>query len=171
MAYSIGRSGARPLHQAVWILVVVVPLMACKKSDEDQSRADGEQEHAEEAKPAAVITKPLEQLTKDDVGATCEGIGWQNSGVTFSSSGETANVMASCTKESPDGTPSPDGKKRLRLRIAWFKEAPDGLARRKQDLDGDQSAYEVQGNYVLAVTMHGKPQAESQKILDRLLGK
>jgi hypothetical protein len=122
-------------------------------------------------KQAALVTKPAAQLTVDEVGALCVKLGWENSGVTSSGSGDTSNIMASCTKESPEGSPSPDGKKRLRMRVAVYKEKPDGIEPRKKDLDGDKGAYEVQGNTVLAVVVYDKPKDEAAKVLARLLGK
>lgn len=149
-------------NKGVLVACVALALLACKKGNEDGEPA---------GKSGPVFTKPLAELTQDDVGGACAKVGWSNSGVTSSSSGNYSNIMASCTKESPDGTPSPDGKKRLRMRIAVYKEPADGIEQRKKQLDGENGAYEVQGSHVLAVVLYDKPKDEAVKVLKTLLGK
>jgi hypothetical protein len=146
-------------------LAAVLSLLAC------QSGGSGGSASSKGDKQAALVTKPFAQLTQNEVGALCEKLGWSNSGVTSSGSGDQSNIMASCTKESPDGSPSPDGKKRLRMRVAVYKETPAGIEPRKKDLDGDHGAYEVQGSTVLGVVVYDKPKDAAAEVLSRLLGK
>jgi hypothetical protein len=148
-------------------LVAALSLAACQSGGGGSGSSKGDKGE----KQAALVTKPLAQLTVDEVGALCEKLGWSNSGVTSSGSGDESNIMASCSKESPDGTPSPDGKKRLRMSVAVFKDKPAGIEYRKKSVDGDNGVYEVQGNAVLSVVMTDKPKAEAAKMLARLLGK
>lgn len=149
--------------EALAVAVVLAgALLACKKS----GGSDGSG-----GKAGPVITKPFAELTKDDIGQTCVALGWSNSGVTFSSGAGSSNIMASCTKESPEGTPSPDGKKRLRMRVAVYTDPAAEVAGRKQRLESEGGAAEVQGNVTLGVVVYDKPKSEAQQVLGKLLGK
>jgi hypothetical protein len=162
----MGNLGIRRLQVLGMVgLGVALGTVACQSGGGDGSGS------GKGDKQAALVTKPFAQLTQDDVGALCEKLGWSNSGVTSSGTADESNIMASCTKESPDGRPSPDGKKRLNMRVAVYKEKPAGIEPRKKDLDGDNGAYEVQGNIVLGVVIYDKPKDEAAKMLARLLGK
>lgn len=149
--------------QALAVAVVLAAvLLACKKSDGTDG-AGGKQ--------GPIITKPFAELSKEDIGQTCVALGWSNSGVTFSSGAGSSNIMASCTKESPEGTPSPDGKKRLRMRVAVYTDPAAEVAGRKQRLESEGGAAEVQGNATLGVVVYDKPKSEAQQVLGKLLGK
>lgn len=142
--------------------LLLLSLLACKKGGGDGGG---------EASGPPLFTKPIGELTKDELGGACAKLGWQSSGVTWSSSGQFSNIMASCTKESPDGTDSPDGKKRARLTIALYKDPPTYVESRKQYLAGLGAAYKADGSTFLSASMHTKDKGEAQKILDRLVPK
>lgn len=144
------------------LVCIFSSLLACKKG--------GGGDSAESSGPP-VFQKPAADLTKEEIGDACGKLGWQNSGVTFSSSGGFSNIMASCSKESPDGTPSPDGKKRARLTIAVYKDPATNVERRKQELEAKGAAYSLDGSTFLAVSLHTQSKEEAQKFLKRLTGK
>ena len=146
----------------ITVICVCAALLACKKSSGGDS--------AEPSGPP-IFQKPIADLTKEEIGDACGKLGWQNSGVTFSSSTGFSNIMASCSKESPDGTASPDGKKRARLTIALYKDPATNVDRRKQQLEAEGAAYTLDGSTFLSVSLHTKSKDEAQKQLKRLVGK
>lgn len=150
---------ARPASLPL-LAVLVLSLLACK-------RGGGEGE----ASGPPLFTKPIAELTKDELGDACGKLGWQNSGVTWSNSGGFSNIMASCSKESPDGTPSPDGKKRARLTLALYKDPATNVESRKRELEGLGAAYKADGSTFLSVSLHTKDKSEAQKLLSRLVAK
>lgn len=151
------RSRSLPL-----LITLIAALCACKKG----GGSDGEA-----ASGPPLFTKPIAELTKDELGGACAKLGWQNSGVTWSNSGQFSNIMASCSKESPDGTASPDGKKRARLTIALYKDPPTNVESRKQYLEGQGAAYKAEGSTFLSTSLHTKDKAEAEKYLRRLVAK
>lgn len=155
---------------------IVVPaalcLVACDKGDKDKEKKKTEDDSAEEApkksKEKPLVDKAMGTLSKDEMGDLCKKLGWSNSGVSFSSSGGSSNIIASCTKEDPNGTDSPDGKKRARLTIALFTS--DNLAAEVPRQDEQGAAYAVDGKSMLSVSLHTKSKPDAQKILVTLLG-
>lgn len=144
------------------LLFSFTALLACKRDAGDSASGPGAQ-----AEPP-LLGKALGSLVKEDFDPLCVKLGWASNGVTFSNSSTFSSIMASCTKEDPNGTDSPDGKKRARLTIAWFKT--DSLPAKLKDLDDKGAAYSVDGPHIFAVYLHTKSKSDAQPVLLKLLG-
>lgn len=141
------------------LLFSISTLLGCKRDSGDSASGSG-------APP--MITKPLGSLVKEDFNLLCTQLGWTSSGLTFSDSSKFSSIMQSCAKEDPSGTDSPDGKKRARLTIAWFKT--DDIPGKLKDLDDKGAAYSVDGPHIFTVYLHTKSKPDAQSILVKLLG-
>ena len=140
----------------VCAVAVLVALGACKK------------------KEPAILTKPLDQLGEADMIAAATALGWGDRPSATHSKGLDETIIVSGDKEDPEGTDSPDGKKRLRFAIGLYMETQQTLASQKQSLLERGAAIEVSGNRILTAeytSAKGPNQAEAKKILDRLLGR
>lgn len=158
-----------------FVLPCALGLLGCggekekKKAAEDDSAEESPKKAKkgkDEDKP--LVDKPMGSLSKEEMGELCKKLGWSNSGVSFSSSGGSSNIIASCTKEDPNGTDSPDGKKRARLTIALYTS--DNLAAEVPRQDERGAAYAVDEKSMLSVSLHTKSKPDAQKILVTLLG-
>lgn len=141
------------------LLFSITTLLACKRDSGDSASGSG-------APP--LITKPLGSLVKEDFNPLCTQLGWSSSGLTFSDSSKFSSIMQSCAKEDPSGTDSPDGKKRARLTIAWFKT--DDVPGKLKDLDDKGAAYAVDGPHIFTAYLHTKSKPDAQAILVKVLG-
>lgn len=141
------------------LLLSFTTLLGCKRDTGESASGSG-------APP--LITKPLGSIVKEDFDTLCTKLGWGSSGITFSDSSKFSSIMASCAKEDPNGTDSPDGKKRARLTIAWFKT--DDIPGKLKDLDEKGAAYSVDGPHIFTVYLHTKSKPDAQSALVKLVG-
>jgi len=143
-------------------------LGACQKG-----KAEGSSEKG--AAKTAVLTKKISELDEPDLKAAATAMGWGDKPTTTHSKGSNETIIVSASKEDPEGTDSPDGKKRVRMSLGLYiqKDAADA-ERQKTSLEGDGYAVQVEGNRVLATRFYkqgGPDKAKSQAILDQLFGK
>lgn len=160
-----------------WIaLALAVSLAGCDKGasgGDDSEQADDTDK--KEKKKSAILKKKIADLTYEDMVQAGTDLGWGAKPSSSRSKGANETFIVSGSEEHPDGTDSPDGKKRIRMSIGLFLEKDAATAesqKTRSEKDGDVAV--VEGTRVLTAsyrTAKGADSKKAQEILDRLLGK
>lgn len=107
--------------------------------------------------------------------AAATALGWGDKPTSTHSKGANETIIVSASKEHPDGTESPDGKKRVRMSVGlYIEKTADDAARQKKSLEGRGHVAVVEGNRVLSANYYaakGDDKEKAQEFLDKLLGK
>jgi hypothetical protein len=162
------------LH-SICLALLLGAIASCDKKDgakdEESSAAS---ESSGKKKKSAILTKKMADLTEDDLTKAATELGWGDKPSSSHSKGANETIIVSGTIEHPDGTDSPDGKKRIRMSFGLYIEpSAEAAEAQKKSLEGRNNVAKVDGNRVLSAsysTAKGDNKEEAQKILDRLLG-
>jgi hypothetical protein len=158
---------------SMWAAIVALGAVWSACGKEEGGAGPAASAEAKKKQPA-ILKKPIAELTEDDMKAAATALGWGDKPGASHSKGVTESIMVWGDEESPDGTDSPDGKKRLRYSIGLFLEKPETLEAQKKSLAERGAAIEVDGTRILSAsftTAKGPDKARAQQILDRLLGR
>ena len=166
----------RWLLVAVGLSLSVGCLGGCGKDETSKSDdKDSADKDKKDKKKSAILKKKIAELTEDDLKKAATELGWGDKPTSTHSKGANETIIVSASKEHPDGTDSPDGKKRVRMSVGLYIEKDEAAAEvQKKSLEGRDYVVKVEGSRVVATqfyTAKGADKKKSQEIMDQLFGK